>query len=58
MGNTSYSEDQAFATAVFGQILGEAIDWIEANLDPDDVFSKEELGSWAECNGYELKEED
>jgi light-regulated signal transduction histidine kinase (bacteriophytochrome) len=29
------------------------IDWIAENMEPDEVFSDDELAEWAEDNGYE-----
>lgn len=38
-------------------LLGDAIDWIRANLEPDDVFPEKPLQSWAENNGYILEKD-
>ena len=38
-------------------ILDEAVAWIQYNLEPHEVFDKEELEEWAENNGF-VKEED
>jgi hypothetical protein len=36
----------------FGQnILSEIIDWISLNLEPDQVFTKDDLYEWARKNG-------
>jgi len=32
--------------------LEHCIDWIQENLEPDEVFSEEELAKWALDNGY------
>lgn len=32
--------------------LDNAIEWIQSQLDPDDVFSEKQLEKWAESNGY------
>lgn len=32
--------------------LDSAIEWIQSQLEPDDVFTEKQLGSWAESNGY------
>ena len=37
--------------------LDVAITWISSNLDPQDVFTEDQLGQWAENNGYILNEE-
>lgn len=41
-----------FASALFANMLDESIGWIQSNMDPEDVFSDEQLVSWAESNGY------
>lgn len=33
-------------------LLEMAIDWIQDNLDPADVFSSDDLHTWAVDNGY------
>lgn len=32
--------------------LDNAIEWIQSQLDPDDVFTEKQLSNWAESNGY------
>ena len=32
--------------------LDNAISWIQYNLEPDDVFTKEQLIEWADNNGF------
>lgn len=50
---TSHRQDQDFRdTIVSTTLLEEAIDWIQSNMDPEDVFSEEDLSHWAESNGY------
>jgi len=49
----STTERRDFIESVIQQdILGDAIDWIAANLSPEDVFSVNELEEWAYENGY------
>lgn len=31
-----------------------AVDWIRLHLDPEDVFSVEDLVYWAEHNGFDI----
>lgn len=38
-------------------ILGDAIDWIKANLNPEDVFEDRELEKWATGNGFILEKD-
>lgn len=50
---TTSKQDADFLESVIGStLLEESIDWIQANLDPEDVFSVETLRDWAEDNGY------
>ena len=50
---TTTKQDSHFITDVIsGTLLEESIDWIQANLSPEDVFSPTTLGAWAEDNGY------
>lgn len=52
--STTATQDKNFLHDVIGTGLLEcAIDWIKNNLEPEDVFSKEQLESWAEDNDYE-----
>ena len=37
--------------------LDEAVDWIGANMRPDEVFTEEDLVIWADENGF-VKGED
>ena len=37
--------------------LDNAIEWFRDNLNPEDVFSNDQLSSWAEKNGYEIAEQ-
>jgi hypothetical protein len=33
------------------------IDYLKDNVDPDDVFTDEQLAAWAEANGYTKEDE-
>lgn len=33
--------------------LDEAVQWIQDNLEPEQVFTGDQLGMWAEVNGFE-----
>jgi hypothetical protein len=35
-------------------LLEESIEWIQSNLEPEDVFNALALEVWAEDNGYTL----
>ncbi len=49
----SATDNNAFLSALFpGWLLDDAIEWIEDNLAPDDVFDIETLDEWAEANGW------
>mgnify|MGYP001559453168 CR=1 FL=1 len=43
------SQDRDFACSLLS--LDQAIDWIKNNLDPDQVFSVEQLKEWARDYG-------
>lgn len=45
---TTYQQDQSFLNDCIGTgLLESAIDWIKANLSPEDVFTEKELLAWA-----------
>jgi len=44
---TAY-EDKKFGAEFLDQI----VEWISDNLEPEDVFSAEQLQEWARDNGY------
>ena len=55
---TSYSQDQEFLKSVISAtLLEDAIEWIASNMNPEDMFSESDLGTWAEENGF-IKDED
>lgn len=33
-------------------IVDDAVTWVGANLQPEDIFSETQLEKWAEANGY------
>lgn len=47
-------DENSFNNYVFGGsfLLESSIEWIQSNLNPEDVFSKENLEIWAEENGF------
>lgn len=53
---TTVRQDRDFKSIVQDLIpdglLQVAIDFIQRNLEPDDVFDEKELKNWAENNGY------
>lgn len=50
-------ENKQFAEAILpAWPLDEAIDWIKANLSPEDVFDFEQLKAWAEDCGFVEKD--
>jgi len=52
MASTS-EQDEAFAKAAgLSTVLDTAIDWINANMDPEEVFDESKLKGWAEGQGY------
>ncbi len=55
---TTTRQDKEFLEDVISSTLLEsAIDWITGNMAPDEVFHVSDLKTWAEENGYQLKEE-
>jgi hypothetical protein len=50
---TTVKQDKDFTDRVIpGSLLEDAIDWIGANMNPDDVFDQKSLDAWALANGY------
>jgi hypothetical protein len=49
---TSSKNDHEFADRLMQYLLRVAIEWIQKNMSPEDVFEIKELKSWAENNGY------
>jgi len=53
----SQQQNKAFTEALLPQYpLDEAVDFIQSNLDPADVFTDKQLCDWAESNGYKKEE--
>ena len=49
---TTVTEDRNFIEYVINQhLLEKSIDWISVYLEPEDVFSKDQLREWANDNG-------
>ena len=54
--STTYTQDIQFIKSVVSKdLLENSIEWIASNLNPEDVFSKDDLSDWAIENGYVLK---
>lgn len=50
---TTTKENKDFTDAIMPMYpLDQAIEWINDNLDPDQVFTDNKLKTWAENNGY------
>lgn len=50
---TSIKEDNDFRDALISTtFLEEAIDWINKNMNPEDIFDSSSLNNWAVENGY------
>ncbi len=59
MRNFNLREKDGFQEAIVNQIpnlLGDALDWIRTQLEPEDVFPTRDLEAWAEANNYAKKE--
>lgn len=53
-----WNERIEFAKEVFSKdALDDAIEWIKANLSPEDVFDRATLVEWAEDNDFVKLEE-
>ena len=53
----SVSDNKNFTDQIISAYpLDEAIEWIMHNMDPEDIFSTDQLLAWAEENGYIDKE--
>lgn len=49
----AYTDNKKFADAILPQyLLDEAIQWIQSNMEPEDVFSNKQLEQWAIDSGY------
>jgi len=56
--NVTYNQEHDY-TASFQQPppeLGEVIEWVGSNLDPDQIFEDGDLKEWAESNEF-IREE-
>ncbi len=52
----TYQENRDFCEEIASpSALPDAIDWISTHLGPEDVFSEEALGLWAEETGWVKK---
>lgn len=50
---TTHAQDADFISAVLpSNLLEVAIDWISANLSPEDVFADSDLDTWAIDSDY------
>ena len=46
-------ENDNFRDEIFSRYaLDDAIDWINSNLEPEEVFNEKQLENWAIENGY------
>lgn len=58
--STTSAQDRFFAEemkdsvgfTIANSALENAIEWIASNLNPDDVFSDDQLESWAKSKGF------
>jgi hypothetical protein len=56
MAKFTWQQEEDFLKASMNFSMNDAVDWIKRNLEPEDVFDKNDLEGWAESNGY-IKEE-
>lgn len=53
--NINTTEERSFRDAIANpSALDNAISWIGANLNPEDIFSDEDLNDWALKHGFEM----
>lgn len=58
---TSNKQDRDYSEMINGtvtvsiplSILEDSVEWIKKNMEPEDVFSEDQLSTWAKNNGYE-----
>ncbi len=49
---TTVRQDSEFVSAMISStLLEEAIDWIQSNMNPEDVFDEKTLATWAKESG-------
>jgi hypothetical protein len=54
---TTTTQDAKFKRDVIpDNALEEAVGWIANNMEPEEVFSDDQLSTWAVHNGYALEE--
>lgn len=47
------NQEREFLQALLpSETLQVAVDWIQSHLDPEDVFTEDQLSGWAVNNGY------
>lgn len=46
----TYRQKEDFAQKVFNESLENSIDWIQDNMQPNDVFEADELKTWVREN--------
>ena len=55
---TTIKQDEDFLSSVVGKgLLESAIDWIQSNLQPEEVFNDTALDIWATNQGYQKEPE-
>ncbi len=50
--NNTQKRREFRAEVIAESILEDAVNWIAANVPPDEVYCEADLASWAEANGY------
>lgn len=56
MAKFTWQQEEDFLKASMNFSMNDAIEWIQSNLEPEDVFKIGDLEMWADTNGY-IKEE-
>ena len=50
---TTGRQDRDFLEAIISNsLLEDATEWIQKNMEPEDIFNEQQLSTWAEDKGY------
>jgi hypothetical protein len=50
--DTTYLQSRNFMENLFSGSLEKSIEWIQNNMEPEEVFNQNQLEDWAKENGY------
>ena len=55
---TRSEKSQFIESIVSSDLLDNAIEWIQNNMEPYEIFTDEQLGNWAEGHDFVRKDEE